>query len=163
MSLNNVQLPPHLVADLYKNSLVETHATDVPVSADFRHLGSNHQNILIVVNDPSVAFMADDDLNFLTNILNACKLSLADVAVVNQATQTLPDYHSLIGYFESKVILLFGIEPPAFGLPIQFPSFQIQKFEGQTYLAVPTLSNLAGDKALKGKLWNCLKTIFFIA
>lgn len=163
MSLNNVQLPPQLVADLYKDSLVENHATDVPISASFKHLGSNHQNILIVVNDRNVAFLPDDELNFLASVLNACKLSLADVAIVNTASQEMNDYHNLIDYFETKTVLLFGLEPSQFGLPIQFPSFQVQKFEGQTYLSAPPLSELASDKTLKGKLWTCLKTIFSIA
>lgn len=163
MSLNKVQLPPQLIADLYKNSLVENHATAVPISTGFKHLGSNHKNILIVVSDKEVAFLSDDDLNLLTSILNACKLSLADVVVTNLATQSFDDYHLLINYFEAKVVLLFGIEPSAFGLPIQFPPFQVQKFEEQTYLSTPPLSEIASDKTAKGRLWNGLKTIFGIS
>jgi hypothetical protein len=48
-------------------------------------------------------------------------------------------------------------------LPLQFPAYQIQKFNNQVYLAAPALHLLAQDKAEKTKLWNCLKQVFSIA
>lgn len=162
MSLNNVLLTPQLIADLYRHSLVETHATDVPVSGNFKHLGNNGKNILIIVHDTMVAYLSESDLTFLTTVLNACKLGLADVAIINTATQPINDYHDVIKHFNSNVVLLFGIQPSAFGLPFEFPAFQIQRFEGQSYLHTPPLSDVAASKTLKGQLWNSLKQIFGI-
>jgi hypothetical protein len=162
MSLNNIKLPLRLLADLYKDALTESHATDVPVSPEFRHLGNNAKNILVVVHNPEVAFLSDSDLNFLTSVLNACKLTLGDVAVVNRATQKITDYHDLIQHLESRTVLLCGISPSSFGLPVEFPPFQIQKFESQTYLCTPALNEMADNKTLKGQLWNSLKQIFSI-
>jgi hypothetical protein len=57
-------------------------------------------------------------------------------------------------------IILFGISPVAFGLPINFPPFQIQKVDSIQFVASPALEDIMGDKSLKVKLWNSLKQIF---
>jgi hypothetical protein len=65
---------------------------------------------------------------------------------------------------QPKIILLFGVEPSAIRLPINFPAFRPQDFDGCTYLSTPGLDQLVPNtdesKLLKSKLWVCLKTIF---
>jgi hypothetical protein len=58
------------------------------------------------------------------------------------------------------------MEPVDIRLPMNFPAFKIQDYDGCTYLCSSSLEELVrpGDesKLLKSKLWVCLKTIFGI-
>jgi hypothetical protein len=161
MSLNDIQIKSSLLADLYKNSLVETGATAMPERKQPRYLGNNHRNVIVLVSHTSVPFLPDEELSFLTNVLAACKLSIADIGIINVDGLEQTDLQGIIDE-EAKNVLLFGVQPLAIGLPINFPSFQLQGFNGRTYLQAPALSLVADDKALKTRLWTSLKTLFNI-
>lgn len=161
MSLNNIQLKASVLAHLYKNSLVETSATNVPKSAPLNYLGNNQKNILVIVSHADVPFLPDEELSFLTNILAACKLGIADIAIVNKNGVDENEWQHIL-HSETKKVLLFGVEPLAIGLPINFPAFQLQPFNNRTYLYAPALSHIENDKGLKLKLWNALKVLFGI-
>jgi len=161
MGLNDIQLTNQQLTNLYADVLIEiTIASAVPERQRVKYLGKNARNILLFVNNGDVPFLTDDELSFVTNILSACKLSLADVAIVN--IHSLPENGAAeaIGLLEPKNILLFGIPPLAIDLPINFPQFQLQSFNSRMYLYSPKLQELQSDKALKLKLWNGLKTMF---
>ncbi|MBL7740465.1 MAG: hypothetical protein JNK14_14705 [Chitinophagaceae bacterium] len=127
-----------------------------------KYLGENQKNILVLVNYPGTVYLPDEELNFLTNMLTACKLSLADVAVVNSSTDEGIGYKDAITHFKSRIIFLFGIAPLSFGLPVDFPHFQVQSFANVTFLYTPALEECRKDGVLKSKLWVCLRRIFGI-
>lgn len=179
MNLNNIDLNPALMASLYPDSLVlpekdinqENHTisqkavTDnIPekkaADAGWKFLGNNEKNILIVMNHTDAVFMPDEELELLKNILGACKLSLGDVAIVNLNNQNTAGWKELTGYLKSKIVFLFDIEPSRWGLPLSFPAYQLQPFNGCTYLYAPSLQLIATDKVEKSKLWVCLKRLF---
>ncbi|MDB5201444.1 MAG: hypothetical protein JWQ27_853 [Ferruginibacter sp.] len=166
MSLDNIQLPPALVRDLYKKSLVDLETaqvkTDSAPAAAWAVLGRNERKVLILVDEQNTAFLPDEEMNFLLGILNACKLSMADVALLNYFKTRDMDYDSLMTKFAPVNVLFFGIEPDTLGFPLQFPNYQLQKYNGQTYLSAPSLGTIAADKAEKTKLWMALKTLFSI-
>lgn len=166
MSLDNIQLPSIVLQDLFKNSLIDLNsgkATKLSIdNAGINYLGSNKKNVSIIVKDASTIYLPDDQLNFLIGILSACKLSMAEVALVNKAQHPALNYNTLEQELSAAVILLFGITPEQLELPLQFPQYQIQKFNNQIYLSAPGLDVLQGDKAEKTKLWNCLKQVFSI-
>lgn len=162
MSLNAIQLQPQLLADLYANSLVETHASVVPEKTAFRFLGDNRRQVAIVVRHASTPFLPDAELAFLTSILSACRLSMADIAIINFHLMDETQLQDGLRELNASSVLLFGIEPPAIGLPISFPAFQLQQFNKRTYLHSPVLSEIEKDKGLKQKLWSSLKTLFGI-
>ncbi len=167
MDLNNIKLSPALVADLYQSSLIEMNEQPI-VSYDRKNdeqtklkwLGENKKNVLLIVNYEDAVYMPDDDLNFLIGILGACKLGIADVAIVNLSNHPDFTYKELLAQFKSKTIFLFGAEPADLGLPLSFPNFQIQAFANSSFLSSPSLKQLEADKVLKSKLWVCLKNIF---
>lgn len=174
MDLNHIELPASVVADLYHSSLVEeetaiTKATakegPAPVvetitTAPWKSLGNNQKNILIILKSNEAVHLADNELTFLTGILGACKLNLADVAIVNLNNHPEATYKELTSFFKSKIVFLFDIEPAIFGLPMSFPHYQIQAFAGNSFLYSPSLSKLENDKVEKSKLWVCLKRLF---
>jgi hypothetical protein len=175
MSINNIELSAQAIADLYttslvtaesvsKNTIVKEEVANVaaPVASIWKYLGNNQQNVLIIVNTAAAVHLPDGELSFLTGILTACKLSVADVAILNLHNYPTAVCKELTTHFTSKNVILFGIEPAAFGLPMSFPKYQVQAFTGISYLYAPTLSELENNKAEKMKLWTCLKKMFDI-
>jgi hypothetical protein len=178
MDLRHINLPASVIANLYHSSLIEISETptkfqldsiyesksipDQSTAAGWKYLGENQKNILIIVNHPDVVYLPDDELNFLTGILGACKLSIGDVAIVNLNNHPGISYKELTNDFKSKSVFLFGVEPAIFGLPISFPHFQLQSFANNSFLFSPELKELENDNLLKSKLWVCLKRIFGI-
>jgi hypothetical protein len=171
MDLNHIHLPPAVITDLYRTSLIEANETPVIVKSDRlqttapvpgKHLGENQKNILIVVDYTDAVYLPDEELSFLTGMLTACKLSLADVAIVNRNNCKEISYKELMANFKSKIVFLFGVDPVSFGLPVNFPHFQVQSFANATFLFSPALEEPKNDKLLKSKLWVCLRHIFGI-
>ena len=182
MALNDIRLNSTLLAEIYKDSLVEINdqhdgkqqqnlssktlsppeynlvTNTSPIA--WKHLGQFKKRILLVVRYPDVTYMPDEQLNFLTSILAACKLSVADVAIVNVSNLPSVQYDDLREKFNSAVIILFGLAPSELEMPVNFPEFQIQPFNNCTFLHTPVLEKLESDKVLKSKLWVCLRRIF---
>lgn len=164
MTLDNFQLPPFLAGELYRNSLIDLESTQV-ISKSLKEsttpfLGNNDKNILLIVNEKNVVFLTDEDLGFLVGILNACKLTLADVALINIQKNPGITYKSILEHFKPRVIMCFEIELGLLEFPLAFPEYQVQQYNQQSYLAAPSLKRLAADKQEKIQLWNCLKKIF---
>lgn len=178
MGINNIKLPAQTIAELYGHSLIgeakstifqptipisnETEATPAKASTVLKWLGNNEQKVLILVNNSTATFLPDKQLSFLTGILTACRLSIADVAILNIHHHPNLTYKEIQAELQSKNVVLFGIEPAAIELPINFPHYQLQQFTGTTYLTAPTLPELEDDKVEKSKLWVCLKKMFGI-
>ena len=173
MSFQNVTLPNFLLADLYKNIVVINEPQSGTVlsrnhieGTSVKFLGNNVKRITILVRHPAEVFLPDRHLDFLTKILVACKLNIADVAIVNEGFKFV-DTHTLKEYLNPRQIILFGIDPTEIKLPLNFPHFKIQHYNETTYLSVPSLDQLNIDteegRLLKTKLWVCLKSLFEVS
>lgn len=166
MSLQNIQLSGDTIARLYTAPLVDMNAdrslsTAVKdASPECRFLGSNKKNITILVNTRDASFVTDHSFNFLTGILNACKLTMEDVALVNINNLKDTGYTGIYKTTRPAVSLLFDVSSNDIGLPLQFPHFQLHKYNNVTYLSSPSLVSVENDKAAKAVLWSSLKTIF---
>lgn len=178
MDLNHINLPPAALAGLYGETLVSNNEPgsipsvavkqEVPTASEqpadkkatIRSLGNNQQQILVLVNVPDTVFLSDESLAFLTGVLSACKLSMADVALVNLHHNPDIPYQTLLTEFKSRIVFLFDKDPASFGLPMKFPHYQLQAFAGNTFLYAPSLQELEKDKVEKTKLWGSLKRLF---
>ena len=170
MSLNSIKFEPIDIASLYKNSLVEINAEQqvIPLIKDeteqittgLKYLGENKKKTLIVVRNTNAVHIPDKQLSFLTKLLAACNLNLADVAVFNFQDHNASEFYEILNFFNPKVVLLFDVEPGQFGLPMIFPQFQVQGYKDAIFVSSPSLEVIEPDKSLKGKLWVCLKKIF---
>ncbi|MES1216869.1 MAG: hypothetical protein ABUT20_15240 [Bacteroidota bacterium] len=176
MKLNAIKLEASVISDLYKKNLVEPKSTglkekqstpqtvvaDTPKKAesDMHFLGENKKNIMVLINYKTVNIIPDEELQFLTNMLSACKLNLADVAIINLDKITNPTYKQITSKVAGNTTLLFGISPSMLELPVDFPHFQVQSFNNSTFLYTPSLEDIKEDKVLKSKLWVCLRKIF---
>ncbi|MBD0376145.1 MAG: hypothetical protein ICV51_11000 [Flavisolibacter sp.] len=161
MSLNQIQLTPYQIAALYSDVLLDTPAMAMPNTPAITYFGGYAQNILILVNKPDETFLSERELSFLNNILGACKLTIADVALVNWVRQSLP-FNELLDSFLPKTILFFDLSPQDVGLPLHFPQYQIQVFKEITFLHAPSLLMIENEKSHKAWLWTSLKKLFGI-
>ncbi len=183
MNVDKIILPDFLIADLYKNCLVdignpqdkqqalsaetlsEEKEIKISLPGKIKYYGENGKNITIVVNQPGSKHLAKEDLTFLTNILQACQLSAADIAIVNIAQQQV-SYTALKEQLNVRQILLFQVEPSLIDLPFKIPPFQIQNYADCAIMLAPALSALNKPthegRLLKTKLWNSLKQLFGI-
>ena len=170
MSLNSIKFEPTDIAFLFKNSLVEINAThqilpqtdtnaEMPASR-WKYLGENKKKTLVVVRNADAVHIPDQQLSFLTKLLAACSLNLADVAIFNFRDHNSSEFNEILNFFSPKIVLLFDVEPGEFGLPMIFPQFQVQGYKDAVFVSSPSLDVIEPDKSLKGKLWVCLKKIF---
>ena len=172
MSLNSIKFEPTDIASLYKNSLVEINAEPQVLSqkkieieqtiTGLKYLGENKKKTLVVVCNADAVHIHDKQLSFLTKLLAACNLNLADVAIFNFQDHNSSEFNEILNYFKPKVVLLFAVEPAEFGLPMIFPQFQVQGYKDAMFVSSPSLDIIEPDKSLKGKLWVCLKKIFHL-
>lgn len=162
MDLSRLTLTPYQVAQLYPKSLVVVPGARPRAAAPqvLKYLGENGQRILILVRDASAVFLEEKTFQFLLSVLEACKLSMADVALVNLAVEDNCSLESIMDELGSRQVLLFGIDVAALGLPMVFPEYQVQPHGNRTYLAAGDLAQIAAERTLKGRLWACLKQLF---
>ncbi len=165
MDLNHIELPASTVTELYRSSLVipAEKKADIPVeegTSTPKWLGNNKKNVVLLVHHAEAIHLPDADLELLTSILTACKLSLEDVAILNLEPLQAFDYKNAQQLFKPKQLILFGIEPSSIGLPLSFPHFQIQGYQQTSYLYSPPLALVGSDRTLKTSLWQSLKLLF---
>lgn len=161
MSLNNIILPPQLLADLYPSSLVQNLASAVPAKLAMPFLGKNEKNILIVANKKDVPFLSDKELQFLTQVLSACQLGLPHVAIVNWASLPKKNSAILLDQFGPKEVLLLDVEPAVFDFP-HTPAYTVRQHQNVSFVTAPSLQTIEGAKEEKKKLWTALKQLFCI-
>lgn len=139
--------------------------SQAPSDAPYRYLGRNARNISVIVHSLTEAYLPEGELQLLTKMLDACKLNLGDVAIINMAAHAV-HYNQLAVQLHPQKTLLFGVQPEQIGLPLSFPPFKEQEYAGCTYLLATTLEAMnqpnEEGKILKGKLWGCLKKMFNI-
>jgi len=156
MDINKIELPPYVIASLYRNSLVE------PIGNLPEKPAGKNKQLLVLVNHPAHQLLPDHELLFLEGILKACKLTTDDCNLVNMAHHTGKTYKEFYSELKPSTVFLFGTDPSLISLPVNFPHFQPQAFSSVTYLFSPPLQAFENDKILKSKLWVCLKRIFAI-
>ncbi|HRX93556.1 MAG TPA: hypothetical protein P5158_05535 [Chitinophagaceae bacterium] len=176
MGLNNIDLSPGLLKELYRDMLVigtgsntrevsSKNESSKKVKTESKKpeltINTEQKNTVVIVSYPDKTSLPEDEKKFLTDILSACKLSMDDVAIIN-TEENAPDYKMLVDQYKCRNILLFGISPLSIGLPFDFPEFQVQPFQNINYLSSPPLHEMENDKIVKSKLWVCLKRIFSI-
>jgi hypothetical protein len=184
MKVEKTILPPAVLVSLYKDSLVlpekeikpvqiaenkllgkeqETIPEASEMASPIKYLGDHHKKILVVVNDPESVYLNETDFILLTSILNACRLTIADIALINIGNQKA-SLHEMLTKLPSLLVIAFDLDAKA--LKIKLPSTLYKTTPlGETNLlfsaALSTMQGSSADaKKEKGKLWTVLKQIF---
>ncbi len=150
-------LPNFLIESLYRNSLImepskhqDIHAVNTSIE----------KKVILVIVFSSEITLNEKQNAFLQSILKACKIESNKVNIISTSNPQFADYTELITSFGAEKCLLFGLEPSAINLPMNFPLFQIQTYQNQQYLWAPSLEELETDKSQKLTLWNSLQKLF---
>lgn len=155
-----------------KEALTTTSANEIVSELTVRsatpvkYLGDHLKKVMVLVNDASAVHLNETDLGLLSSILNACKLTLADIALINLAQQPY-SLHEMFTTLPSTFVIAFDINSNA--LKIKLPSTLYQPILlGDTQILFSnSLQSMQGTdqnaKLEKGKLWNALKLLFKIA
>src|SRR5688572_15585387 len=137
MSFPKTSLPDQLLANLYKDTIVlvdneePRHQKTVleepvtrasPQDSRLAYLGNNGKNISILVHDTVTTYLQDDLLEILSAIISACKLNLADVALVNTYRRPVLD-QEIREQLNPQTVLLFGITTMSIDLPFSIPEY----------------------------------------
>ena len=161
MSIDNIRLPGFLCGEMYSKVLFDLNLSAIDSSKiKFASLGGNEKQILFLINNANNKFLADDEMKLLSDLLTACRISLADIALTNYHLNPAMTYMDLLNEFRFKKVLLFGVTTEQLQLPFAIPLFQIQQYQEQSYLLCPSLSEFVNNKKLKQQLWGCLQKIF---
>jgi hypothetical protein len=166
MSLDKIELPGFLFPLFYKNSLVDLTNSEVKTANKnepvIDYLGGNKKNIIFMANDEKSKYLNDTLMNFLNELLIACKLTMADIALVNFHQKKIITDKELSVQLKAHKIVVFGLTTEDIALPLHIPFFHVQKFQQREYLICPSLEELRLNRDLKKQLWNCFKEIFDI-
>lgn len=193
MEQNNTQIdkiiiPDLLLADMYKHSLVvlddikprtsvtvnEAETINEPAitfqtvskktTDQLTWLGGFNKRILIVVNEPDAVYLNDADMLLITKMLEAVKISLADVAIVNNAQFDLTNHNEVNKKLPANFYLLFDVQATEIGAPLKMQPFQVLPWNGKQFMFSPSLAviNTPGPDQvnLKKNIWMSLKKIF---
>jgi hypothetical protein len=174
MSTEKTQLPDFVIANLYTDLLVlgndvgtQKYESSTAIATNNPekqwYLGNNGKKITLLIKEADVAFINDQHLQFLSNILNACKLNLGDIALVNHQNTALV-YNELKQKVQPKFIIAFDLQPKEIQLPFTIPNYQVQVHDNCKFLFASSLKTMEGDsqeaKLEKSKLWASLKNMF---
>jgi hypothetical protein len=83
-------------------------------------LGDNRRGIAVVVRDENAVFINDEWLETLGKLLDALKINLADIAIIN-VHQNPVAFAQLQKELNARYILLFGVATEQIQLPFTIP------------------------------------------
>lgn len=184
MKVEKTILPPAVLVSLYKDSLVlaekeikpvqiaenkllgkeqETITETTEMASPIKYLGDHHKKILVVVNDPESVYLNETDFILLTSILNACRLTIADIALINVGNQKA-GLHEMLTKLPSLLVIAFDIDAKALKIKLPSTLYKTTSLGETNLLFSAALSTMQGSsldaKKEKGKLWTVLKQIF---
>jgi DNA polymerase III psi subunit len=133
----------------------ETTSTTV---IDFKYIGANERNILILVNDALYPVSSLQGRELLGKILKAIKLDRNDCALVNYATYDGASFQELQEFFNPQYVFAFGVSPEQLKLPV-LSSNTIVVQNGANLIFSSNLDNLSEDTNTKKLLWVSLQQI----
>lgn len=126
-------------------------------------LGDFNRQILVLVNDSSSLHLAEAELETLGKMIQALKLSFADIAIVNTAHQKI-NWQTLQNQLPARQVILFGVEPADIQIPIRLPHFRVQTWSNIRFLYSPSLAEITmvrpEQQQLKMSLWTAIKELF---
>lgn len=157
MDLNFIHLSKEQINDLYANQLVQTgEVNKVQIQNESKDAikGGNAKHFMWLVNDEKHFIQSDEDFHFLTEILNACRLNMNDIIIINinKSKGTLDE---LIIKYEPQFMILSGI--PSNWHKFDSPEYLVQKKNTYSFLLTDSLELIRSAKAKKSQLWLALK------
>ena len=166
MSLNDIQLQGKMLIDLYSDVLISEIKSPIEApekqQGSIRSLGKNRKNYCFIVSYPKETFLPDDKMEVLIKIMQACRLSMDDIALLNVGGSEF-GIEEIREQFEPAKMVLLGVKPEDIRLPILFPAYKPQSYAGCTYVYSDSLDQMDQSdtgRKIRGNLWSALKEVF---
>lgn len=157
--MEKLHLSKPLVAHLYKNHLVLVEnqgstgleGEESGTNSAALYKGGFEKKILWIHRESAAPFIAEDDFEMLTKILEACRLGWNDIALVNITNQPGRDevLEELL-----PVCVIDSTEDKS------EEWYAVTNKQNAVFLYTHPLKDIRQDKNLKIRLWNALKIIF---
>lgn len=167
------KLPHFVITQLFPKSLVLvnerieqqklTHKTEhqsIVENTTVQYLGDHLQKISILVYDEKTTFLQDEELEQLTKILQACKLGLKDVAIINLAKYTSLEPRQILQQTNAAIAIVFIPQPSILGLEGNIALYETIQVNNIQCLFSDELEKLKINQVLKSKLWKGLQSLF---
>lgn len=161
MTLENIQLTEAQLQEFYSSHLVITKAErsnmqekEIVQPSLTGITGKNNKQFVWIVNEPSYPFLSDDDFQFLSDILTACKMNMNDIALVNYA-HNKSSLQSLAATLHAKQVVISATAQQ--WMEEEADNYLLQDRNGYQLFITEDLSVLRNDKVKKSKLWLALK------
>jgi hypothetical protein len=128
-----------------------------------KYLGDHSKEIVVVVNDPASVYLNEPDFILLTSILNACRLTIADIALINLGNQNAT-LHQILNTLPSKLVIAFEVDSKTLKIKLPTNFYKLTPLGESNLLFSKSLASMQGTdssaKQEKAKLWTVLKQIF---
>jgi hypothetical protein len=169
MGFQDAKLPSSLISELYRMVLIEEPSTAATqgntgpaVETALTFLGGNSRKISLIAGGKKQLVESAPETQFLLKILQACSLSMKDIALFDLAQITM-ETGAFVQQQQPEKVLLFAGEMTGRKIPTEL-LFQVQKEGKAEILYAPAVQELMKDSGeavqLKKKLWAALKNFF---
>ncbi|WP_214226880.1 hypothetical protein [Pedobacter sp. B4-66] len=125
---------------------------------EFKFLGNNNRNILILVNDEQNDVSDEKGRELLRKIVKSINLSASDFALLNYAKYKGASYEQLKARFSSVIVFAFGVSAEQLGLK-KHPENMVITEGGVKLIFSSALQKLDEDTNGKKVLWGSLKQL----
>src|SRR6185312_2584529 len=114
--------PGFLYGPLFRKNLVLIKPDIAPASSkkeskEINFLGGNEKKIVFIGNDDQNKFLGENQMKFLHDLLNACSLTMADIAFLNFREAAAFTYLDVNVQLHPEKILIFGVSAKELDLP----------------------------------------------
>lgn len=160
MALKQVSLDPFLLAQLYKSPVIPFEKTESSAThSSVKFLGNNSRHITLLVDNKNQPWLPEELFSLLTKILQACGLSMDDVALVNVASLPQKDLSGILEQLATEKLILFGSSFREWTKQ-HLENNQIKRLEGCPCLFSGSLQELKDNAQLKKAFWQTLQQFF---
>ncbi len=164
MDLNKVVFSKEQVSELYGTQLVASIGSETIVSGakDEQRItfkGKNKKNIVWLIEVHDHLFLNDTDFQFLTKVIEACRLNLDDIALVN-INDVSNDLELIINQLNPVLLLVSGVSINK--VAFSTPQYNIEQKTDYTLFITDSVEDMRNDAVKKSKLWVGLKQILSI-
>lgn len=128
------------------------------ISKDIDFLGTNTENLAILVRYQNSEWIATKDKLVLEKILAAINLNLNNIALVNISRTSCTSFREISEKLSAKSIICFGLDPSFIE---RNENDKIVNIDSKNFLFTQhNLTEIAMSKDLKMILWKNLKQLF---
>lgn len=125
---------------------------------EFKFLGNNNRNILILVSDEHNDVSDEKGRELLRKIVKSINLTASDFALLNYAKYKGTSYEQLKAHFSSVIVFAFGVSAEQLGLT-KHPENTVVAEGAVKLIFSSSLQKLDEDTNGKKVLWGSLKQL----